>query len=656
MSDPLTHQNPAVPAGRAEVPLRTDIAPDTLAAWDTSSAHLPRKNPHEVRAMLAAGPSDWQPFPQVDDRAGWDAAARRLGSKAVDELTVAGQAAAREDIPLLTASLWRTFLRNGERPPYETPWYQRRRMLADILVAYALAPTGDLLEAMTDLVWAICEETSWCFPAHDHSELPDPRRPVVDLFASLTAVGLAEVVAVAGPDLPAALVQRVRCEADQRVITPYRVDDTWKWLYNGPDDRASNWAAVCAFGAVGAACYLEEDPAALGTMLCKAARSMEEFLENFDPDGGTSEGVGYWSFGFGAFCQLADLVERRTGGAWSWFEAPIVRSVATFPLRARTTATSWVSFSDADPDVVFPGWLLHDLAKRFNDEDLGALAGGAGDWRWHRANSAITTALRSVHCVAHGRRTLPSPAPQASEWFRGLQWLISRADPADPATLALAVKGGHNNEMHNHNDIGSLIVRYGGEDLVVDPGRGQYSRDSFNENRYKHLVNRSRGHSIPSPDGIEQQAGAQYKADVLALRRSEESDEVTYDLTRAYPEHSELTALHRTVRMHRGDDPHVRVSDSFAFAGHGVAESSFATFADVEVLEDHVVLRGEEASLTLQLPSDTSVRVVVESDEVALKSSTRVLRRITVRTTTPVAEATLTFTLRPHLPAAPARR
>ncbi len=631
----------------AFTPADRKFPPDSVAAVEPDAARLPRANPREVAYLLRQAPAAWPQFATVADRAAWQAIADRLGPAEVERLVAAATAHVGEPIPELRSSQWRAFVRTGDRNGYQQPWYARRNALADLLIGYSLQPDEQLLDAIVDVVWAVCEETSWCFPAHDRKEFPDPAQPVVDLFASLTAVGLAELAHVLRPVLPEPVVTRIENSVQERVITPYVELDTWHWMYAAPGRGLNNWTAVCTFGSAGAACYLERDEDRLATILCKAARSMEEYLEGFDPDGGTSEGTGYWGFGFGSFCQLADIVARRTGGTWDWLTAPIVRRVAEFPLRSRLTIDSWPNFSDSDVDVHFAGPLLLDLGRRFDLPDLRAVADTpAASWDGSSGNSAITGMLRSVHAERSGTGESALPVPtEHSSWFSGLHWLLSRVDSVDPNTLAVAVKGGHNAEMHNQNDIGSLIIRSGGENLVVDPGRGLYTRDYFNQHRYEHFVNRSFGHSVPRPAGVEQEPGARYHAEVLDLTRTSDVDSVRYDLTSAYPESAQLRSLHRTVELHR-DDPQVRVVDEFAFAEPAVAETAFVTFAAVQVKENVVSLAGDRAKATLEVPADAVVEL--HDEKIALSSGPADVTRIAVRSAATVGEATLAVTYRPE--------
>jgi hypothetical protein len=77
-------------------------------------------------------------------------------------------------------------LRTGQRESYERPLYQRRSMMAPLAIGECLEGRGRFLDAQLDLAWAICEESSWAFPAHQ-LQLADPRRPHIDLMAASTA-------------------------------------------------------------------------------------------------------------------------------------------------------------------------------------------------------------------------------------------------------------------------------------------------------------------------------------------------------------------------------------------------------------------------------------------------------------------------------------
>jgi len=198
-----------------------------------------------------------------------------------------------------------------------------------------------------------------------------------------------------------------------------------------------------------------------------------------------------------------------------------------------------------------------------------------------------------------------------------MMWLLARTDPADPNALVLAAKGGHNQEMHNQNDVGNFVVHFGGETLIPDVGRGRYTRAYFGPQRYSFFVNSSRGHSVPRPNGQEQLPGEQYAAALLDHRSDASGDSMTIELKGAYPPEADLASLKRTVALHR-DAPHgwVEAVDNVAFASQpGQCDSVITTFAPVEIGPSAAIIRGEKASLRVTFdPAVVTARVEVEKD------------------------------------------
>ena len=93
-----------------------------------------------------------------------------------------------------------------------------------------------------------------------------------------------------------------------------------------------------------------------------------------------------------------------------------------------------------------------------------------------------------------------------------------RAARARAAGLTLAVKGGHNGEHHNHNDVG--IVRRGARTACrcsSTPGRPTYTAQTFGPDRYAIWTMQSAWHNVPVIRGREQLPGAAYAARDVAV-------------------------------------------------------------------------------------------------------------------------------------------
>ncbi|NUT40465.1 MAG: hypothetical protein HOV86_10800 [Thermoactinospora sp.] len=104
---------------------------------------------------------------------------------------------------------------------------------------------------------------------------------------------------------------------------------------------------------------------------------------------------------------------------------------------------------------------------------------------------------------------LAVPAPVRS-FLPDAQILVLRTPGA-----CFAAKGGHNDEPHNHLDLGHFVLRLNGETVLDDLGAPEYTRDYFGEDRYKVLQASALGHSVPVINGSTQQPGPTYRAVVL---------------------------------------------------------------------------------------------------------------------------------------------
>ena len=114
---------------------------------------------------------------------------------------------------------------------------------------------------------------------------------------------------------------------------------------------------------------------------------------------------------------------------------------------------------------------------------------------------------------------------------------MCRATAGDERGLALAAKGGTNDENHNHKDLGSFIVAARGRPLLVDVGKPTYTAETFGDRRYAIRAMQSGWHSTAAPHGFEQGAGPAF-----LTRVDETPDDGTrlpvtlrLDLAPAYP-------------------------------------------------------------------------------------------------------------------------
>ncbi len=599
------------------------------------TAELWRINPIGVEWALR-GVAEFSPFAEGGDRGAWQEIASKMGPGERDGLLRDADAAASAEIPSLPATLWLEFKRNGAREGFQTPRGERRRMLSVLTLAECLQGEGRYLDPLLNVAWAICEESSWSLPAHQR-DLTDITRPIIDLGVAMTALSLAEFDFLLGDALGPLLGKRIRDEADRRCFTPYlQRHDAW-WMYNTRGRTVNNWTAVCTAGVVGAALYLEPDVARQAEIVARGTRSLSDYMETFDPGGGSTEGPGYWGYGFGYYTILGHLLEAATDGEISLWEGDHVRQVAQFPLRTLLGQRTYANFSDCDADVNMTRPQLVYLSERLDIPDLMRLAREAG------ANPRGGTLSWALRDLAWPVKDEPSGSfvPSLHDWYEGMMWMVARMRPEDPDALVLAAKGGHNGEMHNQNDVGSVIVRYKGESLIVDPGRGRYTKAYFGPERYEHWVNSSEGHSVPLPNGCTQLPGKEHGSRLLSHQADDTMDALSVEMSGAYPAEADLESLKRTVVLHRKEpEGWVEIADEAVFVSEaGTLVSVLLTFGEASLGNGEVRVTGERGALVIAYDAGTVRASVEHVTDVDLARGPSDIARIVF---SPIASATET--------------
>ncbi|EIP99799.1 Heparinase II/III-like protein [Opitutaceae bacterium TAV1] len=520
--------------------------------------------------------------PPFADRTFWDRATRAL--QPLDAITDEANRELTHPPPALPPSLYYHYKKTGERWSYEKPFSQRTRRLGVFLFAEGLFPSAAplplpsasrYLPAIEREIAAILDEPSWAVPAHTaHRKDWADSRDFIDLAATARAWDLALADYLLGNRLAPATRVRIRAETRSRIFTPYleRIrsgDPRDFWWMNGDN----NWNAVCNAGVLGAALLLSDDatdasgkPFPGGTTRQERAGIIAAFealtpffIAGFGDDGFCHEGLAYWNYGYGHYTLGAELVRLATGGRIDLLAGEKQKRIATFDVRWQLADGLYPTFGDAWSDARPSGW-LHDFATlRYGGS--GGLTGlpAAGKLLPHHG-------LGSFLFVAPFDLALPRPTPDGTEasaitqnslcpplrdWFPdGGALIVRSASGADAAGsnphLAAALKGGHNGQPHNHNDLGSFIVSVDGEVVLADPGADDYVKDTFSSRRYTSGVMNSFGHPVPRVAGKLQRAGRAARADTLRTEFTAARDLWEIDLTSAYV--ADVPALESLIR------------------------------------------------------------------------------------------------------------
>ncbi|MEV0649025.1 heparinase II/III family protein [Phytomonospora sp. NPDC050363] len=540
---------------------------------------------------------------------------------------VRAEAADTAPLPELTHELYGRYVRDGDRMAYERRYFARRGRLAARAAAALVDRRPEDLARLDEVLWQICDEYSWCLPAHKYHADLFGRTPDlgVDLFAAETAHTLAETVGLLRGELDPETVARVENEVRRRVLAPW-LDDIrpqhWETMTN-------NWSAVCAGAAGMAALWLDEgEPRRLTGIIDRAQRAMAVFRSGFEADGGCPEGLSYWVYGYGYFVYFADALRARTGLDM----LPETAAIAAFPAVVDFGEGRCVSFSDGGEDAWVPTGLASHLNARLGTTvpELTGVPDFAADHchRWaHLSRNLLWTDPELI-----GRR-----GPDRRDYLPDLAWVVDRST-VDGVRIGFAAKGGHNAEPHNHNDLGHFLLYCGGEQLLADLGAGLYDKSYFSPQRYDSIYPSAEGHSVPVIDGAVQQPGRDREAVVLAHRDTGEGVHFALDLSAAYDIEGSFTRV-----LDWWSTGELSIRDRFTTAGLPLVER-FVSRVEPALGDGIIVWRGEHGQATLTYAAEHFTATADRIETVDHHENPDVVHRLHLTGTT-AAEHSLTITL-----------
>lgn len=452
-----------------------------------------------------------------------------------------------QPLPALSQELYGQVHATGERLPFERVYQERRRRLARAAVRLLVEPIEPCQSTPRGVWWAqllaavqeLLAEPSWAWPAHvsDPSGI-DPT--VIDLFAAETANLCGELVSLFGTWLPRGWVAAMRQRVLVGMVKPFLANPSSFWWTKKP----TNWNSVCHQGLVGAALALDLEPEVVQQLLDVSEKHLQVFLNGFSAGGSCLEGITYWSYGFGWFVLLNEQLECWSRGDRSLIrgQEERIRAIARFGPAMLLKGGQQVNFADSRLDSPPRASLLMLLGRRLQLPECTEagvrlyrqILDRRFDVQHQRCDLFYLTRMLleapTAESLAHVEES------DAYDWIDADAGLVVvRRFDGQGRCWELAVKGGNNDEPHNHNDCGSFLLNVEGQRLAIELGAPEYNADTFGPKRYLLLATRSSGHSVPSVNGQEQAFGRSYAAELLDIQAGSKLVRIQLDLTKAYP-------------------------------------------------------------------------------------------------------------------------
>lgn len=521
-------------------------------------------------------------FPPACDRAFWD-------SKSDAALVRKAECYQGYNWPVALATDFIAFRTEGNRIKQEKIHFARRNALHALALGELCEYKKRFLPDMVNGIFAICEETFWGISAHypdGHSTdlLPDAQYCYIDLFAAETGALLATIYHLFYDELEAfcpQILPRMEYELERRIVKPYLSHTDFWWM--GYRCKVNNWNPWILSNLL-TVFLVTQNKTTLHTALPKMLRELDFYCKDLPDDGGCDEGACYWTVAGGTLFEFCEQLYTASDGKIDFFSQEKIQNTGKYIYKTYIGNGYFANFADGTPRITHSlESLVYLFGKRIADPKLTSLSRESvqDDSLTAPELKRDTKIRRSLYCLIYASEILAQPdfVPEESCSIDSIQNAFIRQ-----SGWYCAAKGGHNNESHNHNDIGSFILYRNSKPVLIDPSCGTYTAQTFGSGRYDIWTMQSAWHNLPQINGCDQLPGKDHRADSFRLSGKTAS----IGFAPAYPEEAGLDSVLRQISL---SDDGLTVTDEFSFKkDRNQITEHFMTILPVEVAEDRIIL------------------------------------------------------------------
>lgn len=505
---------------------------------------------------------------------------------------------------------------------------EKRNALGFLVTAECIENSGRFLPQIVNGIFSIAEHTTWagssslancgaakeCLPEYDDVVLDLRVVETGALFAYVYG-SLKEKLEKISP----VICRRIKHEVSRRILKPYLESNDYWWMCQKLDLsywNINNWNTHMNLHIIYAALVLCDSKKECYQVINKAIDCLDVFVDSYPDDGSCNEGPSYWYMAGGDLSYALDLLNYAMWGKSNIFTNEKICNIMNYILNMRIAGNYFASVADAHGKEKGNPYTLYNIGTIFGNEAFINEAGVMFHFMEHHFPKDFFP-IKDFVCMKYYRALTELgeviDVGKKSVWLDGVQLLMSRESELRDKGFYMCVKGGHNGESHNHNDIGNVIVYKDGKPVMIDVGIGTYTKDTFGENRYtKVWSTNGYHHNIPIIDGNPQKEGPMFASTNVECVMTDNVDMISMQLKGAYTNQDKIQNLTRKVALDRTGGE-IELTDIFVF-------KDAMNFESILMLQDKPAIRGQEIVLpTCKIKVEATLPVSLECTQIPLE-------------------------------------
>ena len=526
-----------------------------------------------------------QLYPVFADRASWENArnyshAKHIADGILDEADKLLNTAPEE----LTQEDFNRFITEGNRSIFENKYFSRRKNLSYLVLACCLSGNKEkYIPQIITYTKAILAEDTWCVPAHclwNGKEVNKYKQ--CDLFAGDTAAMLAIMINILGDELDKEIpgfAKEVNSEVIKHTFGNLLDANTHDLNYWYHAERPWNWISWCSSNCLLSALLAAPTPELRAEYVQMILYPLSRYYKACDDDGFSPEGASYFPASAGLLFQTLEYMEKAIPNSTvNFYKEQKIRKMLSFLTEIRI-GNNMITYSDSSPKSKANHLLMTQIAKRLNSSELMDMVKNTpltGD------NSRRLLMRNLTVFFDYSVKPLKSSSKQVHSTLFRNRLAILRTNG-----FSGSLKAGHNNELHNHNDLGHFTIYYKDKPIIIDVGTGTYSAIDFSDKRFTLWYTRGNGHNAPLINGVEQENDENDVATLAEIKEENKVQSVICDLSKSYPEAAKLKKFERTLIC---AENFAEVHDNLQTDGETEVEISLFTMEKVQIQGNKVIL------------------------------------------------------------------